>query len=760
MFTYFELMISTLSVLEDPKIHICSYRNKRMLCKLQTKFIKSKRTNKISKIVREIYLRDDIACGIASCPSCRQESANLGTELIILTAKAIEQQIDALESEHLINMVIPMSQLELLTNVVQKRILNVVQQPNRHCHLYPDKFFLKVFIDRNADESKEQYEIRKMQVLFEYFQKHLQYISNHTQSPFSIHLINPETVNANFISLYDYAQLKHLDQVLDLISNSVQVEKDFEHKPHVSEDQMYKLIENKTAFIGKLEVSNYNCFQASISVENENIVSKMIMVVGMEDMNRAMHGDSVAVEIYDTWNLMDETVNDDNTASDAPTKSNEKVELNIPKGRVVHIIKRNPKNHVCSLDVSKLNPNQLDNKMGVVVPCVPLDKKIPRIYIRTRQLKHLRGKRIVVGIDEWNIKNKFPFGHYIQTIGKIDDKESETMAILYDHEINNEPFSDAILQEMPTPDWIPNLEDYKNRALWGFEPPSNAEHLVDISNKNALVCSIDPPGCTDIDDTLHCLEISKDRVQIGVHIADVTHFVNHMSLTDIEAAKRGTTVYLVDRRIDMLPGVLGSNLCSLKENVLRLAFSVIWEINPHTLQVYKTTFCKSVIKSSGSFTYDQAQQRLDSKNRNDPITKSLMLLNQVARLLRNRRIQNGALTLASPEVRFKLENNAQDPVDLELKELKEANQLVEEYMLLANITVAERLYEYFPSFALLRCHPKPPEDNFKQVQQSLAKFGMQVNCKTSKQLADSLDKLTMVNDPYFNTLTRILGTFN
>eukprot|EP00835_Amoeboradix_gromovi_P003760 NODE_261_length_12589_cov_0.423139.p2 type:complete len:730 gc:universal NODE_261_length_12589_cov_0.423139:9689-11878(+) len=729
-----------------------------MLCKLETKFIKSKRTNRVGKVVREIYLREDIACGIASCPTCKQDFGGIGNNIIILSAKVIEKQIDALESEFMNNMIIPMSQLDLLSNVIKKRIMNIIEQPNRKCLLYPDKFFLKVYIEREPTESKEAFEFRKMEKLLEYYRQHCKYISNLTNVDLSVHLI-AESTSDSIITLYDYAQLMNLDQVLDLISNSVHVDSDFEHKPHVTEEEMYKMIESNKAFIGKLQVSNYNCFQGSISIENKNIVSKMIMVVGMEDMNRAVNGDLVAVEIYDCFNLMDETINDDNNAVEQSAESSEKVELNIPKGRIIHIIKRNPKNHVCSLDVSKLDPSQLNNKNGVVVPCIPVDKKIPRIYIRTRQLKHLRGKRIIVSIDDWNIKNRFPLGHYVETIGRIDDKESEVMAILYDHEINNEPFSKNSLDEMPSPSWTPSIEDYTDRAVWGFDPPNNAKHLKDISNSSVLVCSIDPPGCTDIDDTLHCCIINENLVQIGVHIADVTHFVKHLSTTDLEAAKRGTTVYLVDRRIDMLPGVLGSNICSLKQDLPRLAFSVVWEMNPHTLKIHKTTFCKSVIKSVGSFTYDQAQSKLDS-NSNDPITTSLKMLNSVARLLRQRRIQNGALTLASPEVRFKLENEAQDPVDLELKELKEANQLVEEYMLMANITVADRLYEYFPSFALLRCHPKPPEDNFKQVQQSLNKFGFKVDVKTSKALADSLNSLVIPNDPYFNTLTRILGNMN
>jgi exosome complex exonuclease DIS3/RRP44 len=170
---------------------------------------------------------------------------------------------------------------------------------------------------------------------------------------------------------------------------------------------------------------------------------------------------------------------------------------------------------------------------------------------------------------------------------------------------------------------------------------------------------------------------------------------------DLEAQRRGTTVYLVDKRIDMLPSLLGTNLCSLRCNVDRLSFSCIWEISPE-MEILNVRFCKSVIRSRASLTYDEAQARLDDPKMEDTISKGIKILNRIAKKLRTKRIARGALTLSSPEVRFKLENDSQDPVDVEMKQLKDANALVEEFMLLANIYVAKRIQQSFPESSVLR----------------------------------------------------------
>ena len=280
-----------------------------------------------------------------------------------------------------------------------------------------------------------------------------------------------------------------------------------------------------------------------------------------------------------------------------------------------------------------------------------------------------------------------PIGHFNKLLGELGDRNTETQVILLEHDVPFYDFSKRIYSELPPEGdtWVVTKEMEASRQDY--------RHLN--------VCSIDPPGCTDIDDALHIRTLPNGNYEVGVHIADVTNFVKPGTAMDKEAARRGTTVYLVDRRIDMLPSLLGTNLCSLRSNVDRLAFSCVWEINEKA-EIVKVGFAKSIIRSKHSFTYDEAQKRIDNKSLNDEITLGLRGLNKLAKKLRRNRMDRGALTLASPEVRFQLEDDAQDPIDVEMKELQETNALVEEFMLLANISVAQKIFETYPDAALLR----------------------------------------------------------
>ena len=157
--------------------------------------------------------------------------------------------------------------------------------------------------------------------------------------------------------------------------------------------------------------------------------------------------------------------------------------------------------------------------------------------------------------------------------------------------------------------------------------------------------------------------VTAARAQVGVHIADVGHFIKAGTAIDVEAASRGTTVYLVNRRIDMVPKRLGEDLCSLHQQVDRLAFSAIWEMDAEA-NVLSTRFVKTVIRSEAALSYDEAQLRLDDARLTDPLTTSLRTLNSLAKCLKARRNAAGALTLGSPEVRFVLDSETSDPTDV------------------------------------------------------------------------------------------------
>jgi len=153
-------------------------------------------------------------------------------------------------------------------------------------------------------------------------------------------------------------------------------------------------------------------------------------------------------------------------------------------------------------------------------------------------------------------------------------------------------------------------------------------------------------------------------VQVGVHIADVTHFLHPGTAMDLEASSRATTTYLVQRRIDMLPKPLTEDICSLRSNVERLAFSVIWEIAPDTATIVSARFTKSVIRSRAALTYAEAQSRIDDQRLTDELSMSLRTLNRLARVLRQQRADRGALSLASPEVKFEIDTETHDPLDV------------------------------------------------------------------------------------------------
>ena len=347
----------------------------------------------------------------------------------------------------------------------------------------------------------------------------------------------------------------------------------------------------------------------------------------------------------------------------------------------------------------------------------------------------------IVSIDSWPRSSRFPQGHFVKELGVIGDKEAENEVLLIEHDVPHLSFSAAVLADLPQTPWSITSDDVNART--------------DFRHLN--ICSVDPPGCTDIDDALHCRQLENGNFEVGVHIADVSHFVRPNTALDKEAANRGTTVYLSDKRIDMVPELLSSNLCSLRGGEERFAFSTVWEMT-RDAEVISTKFTKSIIRSRAALTYAEAQMRIDDPTMVDPVTTSLRFLNNLAKTLKKTRISNGALTLASPEVRFEVDSETHDPIDLQTKELRETNSLVEEFMLLANISVAKHIYEMFPHCALLRRHPPPPLSNYDILIKAGACKGVQIAVESAKALATSLDEATLQDEPYFNTMLRIMAT--
>lgn len=240
-----------------------------------------------------------------------------------------------------------------------------------------------------------------------------------------------------------------------------------------------------------------------------------------------------------------------------------------------------------------------------------------------------------------------------------------------------------------------------------------------------------------------------------------SHYVKAGTAIDLEAANRATSTYLVDRRLDMLPSLLSTDLCSLKGNVDRFAFSVLWEITPDA-QIVNVEFQKTLIHSIAALTYQEAQTMIDlpdtPANRKDKQVSAVKGLARLARVLSKRRIDAGALTLASPEVKFVFDSESLNPTDVKQYAMLEANDLVMEFMLLANVTVGKRILRQYPGLSVLRRHPAPNRGRFDDLISKAKSRGFDLVIDDSKMLADSLDAAVIPSDPYFNKLLRICAT--
>jgi len=524
-----------------------------------------------------------------------------------------------------------------------------------------------------------------------------------------------------------------------------------------------------------------------------------VTIVGAEDANRAVDGDVVAIELHsvDKWigvegfgngvkndktegesreasaGIANETaepsVGDQDNVQDKVEIPNEKEaaatsSFKRPTGRVVGIIRRNFRQNYCGSIYTASAHNEdageepqkrterehvadeheVEHPDGTTT-CVffAVDGRVPPILLRTSQRDRLLGRRILVAIDSWPVDSRYPLGHYVKTLGQSGNKDVETEVLLHEHNIPCDPFPAKVLACLPPEDYRIDIENSPGRE--------DLRHLP--------VLSIDPPGCKDIDDALHCIVLPNGNYQVGVHIADVTHYVKAGTAIDLEAANRSTSTYLVNKRLDMLPSLLTTDLCSLKGNVDRYAFSVLWEVTPDA-EIVNVDFKKTIIHSIAALTYQQAQALIDQPDHDgsDIQADAVKRLASLARKLRAKRIDAGALTLASPEVKFALDSESLNPTDVQAYTLYEANAVVEEFMLFANVTVSKKILRHYPTLSILRRHPAPNRGMFDSLISKAKCRGFTINIDDSKRLADSLDGAVIEKDPYFNKLLRILST--
>uniref|UniRef100_A0A8B9JV80 Protein DIS3 homolog n=1 Tax=Astyanax mexicanus TaxID=7994 RepID=A0A8B9JV80_ASTMX len=669
-------------------------------------FVKKTRSGGVLKIVREHYLRDDIWCGSEVCVECGDgapvllRDPRIESDLctyphyLLPDTNVVLHQIDILEDPLIRNVIILQTVLQEVRHrsaPVYKRIKDAIHDKEKHFYTFTNEHHRETFIEREQGESANDRNDRAIRVAAKWYTDHLSKAPN--VGELKVVLLTNDRANKEKAEQSGLLAYRCEEYIKSLIGNPELVDRlalasDDQNDitgskllfpEHLPLSRIQVGIKSGTFLQGTFRASRDNYLEATVFIHGDGEDSTEVLLQGLQNLNRAVHQDLVAIELFpkERWVapssvvLQDDRPNDEDAEEEDLESTVSDTSVLKPTGRVVGIIKRNWR-PFCGM----LNQSQIKEATRHLF--TPADRRIPRIRIETRQASTLVGQRIIVAIDGWPRNSRYPNGHFVRNLGGAGDKDTETEVLLLEHDVPHQPFSQAVLSFLPKMPWGITEEDLKVRT--------DLRHLC--------VCSVDPPGCTDIDDALHCRDLENGNLEVGVHIADVSHFIRPGNALDQEAANRGTTVYLCGKRIDMVPELLSSNLCSLRSNVERLAFSCIWEMN-HNAEILNTRFCKSIINSKASLTYAEAQMRIDDAGMNDDITTSLRGLNKLAKILKAQRIEKGALTLSSPEVRFHMDSETHDPIDLQTKELKETNSMVEEFMLLANISVAQKIYDEF-----------------------------------------------------------------
>ena len=396
----------------------------------------------------------------------------------------------------------------------------------------------------------------------------------------------------------------------------------------------------------------------------------------------------------------------------------------LPEGEVIEILERANDTFVGILKVEK-------NYAFLLTESRTLDNDI---FIPRDKLKGGKsGDKAVVKIADWPEGARNPIGYVVDILGKAGNNDTEMH---------------AILAEFGLPYRYPIAVEHAANQISDVIPADEIARRLDM--RDVLTCTIDPHDAKDFDDALSIRPIGKNLWEVGVHIADVTHYVGENGIIDKEAQHRATSVYLVDRTIPMLPERLCNNICSLRPNEDKLTYSVIFHIDDKARVKYHQ-IAHTVINSNRRYTYEEVQAIIERQQRGtkevlpgDEYTSELMLLNGLAQQLRAQRFNNGAINFDRVEVRFDIDETGH-PVSVHLKESKEAHQLIEEFMLLANRTVAETIGKVPAKKAKVfpyRIHDVPDPEKLDNLARLALPFGHKVKTTGDKNdIAKSFNRL-------------------
>jgi ribonuclease R len=358
---------------------------------------------------------------------------------------------------------------------------------------------------------------------------------------------------------------------------------------------------------------------------------------------------------------------------------------------------------------------------------VPDGNKTPvDIFIPSENLNNAKnGDKVVVEISDWKTQSRNPIGNIVRVLGKPGNNNVEMQSILLEFNLPLD-FPEHVEKEAEKiPTVISESEIAKRRDF-----------------RNIWTITIDPADAKDFDDALSLRKLDNGNWEVGVHIADVSHYIQDNSLLEKEAAARATSIYLVDRVVPMLPEKLSNELCSLRPNEDKLTFSAVFEMDEQA-QIISEWFGKTIIRSNRRYAYEEVQKMIDGAD--GDFKTDVMTLYRLSSFLREERTKNGAINFDSRELKFLLDETGA-PISVSIKEQKEANWLIEEFMLLANKKVAERIGKPSPSNKrpktfVYRIHDMPNPDKLTEFAGFVSRLGYKINIQSRKHLTDSYNKL-------------------
>lgn len=386
-----------------------------------------------------------------------------------------------------------------------------------------------------------------------------------------------------------------------------------------------------------------------------------------------------------------------------------------PEGEVLRVVKRARSQFVGKIQVRKdfafLVPDSIQMHVD--------------LYIPLSELKGAKdGQKAIAKITDWPDRARNPFGEIVEVLGDAGDHTTEMQAILAE---NGFPL---------------RFPDGVEAAAEAIDTTITAEEVAKRRDfRKELTFTIDPEDAKDFDDALSFKKLRNGNFEVGIHIADVTHYVKPGDAIDKEAIERATSVYLVDRVIPMLPEVLSNVVCSLRANEDKLVFTALFEMTPEG-NVLKQWFGRGVIHSDRRFTYEEVQEILEAGK--GELFDELKTMDTIAKTLRAERMAQGSIAFEKSEVRFKLDDEG-NPETLLVKESKDAHKLIEEYMLLANRKVAEwvgkkRGNQPVKSF-VYRIHDAPDNLKIKEFDRFIRTFGYRLQLDNPRVLAKSFNEL-------------------